>query len=383
MDLRQFYISVRARTEEICAPLRTEDHVPQPVPFVSPPKWHLAHSAWFFEQMILRHHHPQFEVYDPQFAFLFNSYYNHLGDRTARVDRGNMTRPTVDEILAYRHHVDEKMLDLLTDRLSHQPLIDLVILGLQHEQQHQELLLTDIQYILGLQPTLPPYDHSVALENDHNLETGWLDMPEGIYEIGHAGDGFCFDNERDRHKVYLQGYQIDRGLVTNGEYQAFIAAGGYSRFDLWLDEGWAWVKENAIQHPLYWHLVGEEWLAYTLAGLRRLDPDAILCHVNFYEASAYAAWRGLHLPTEAQWEAAAPQLQWGLRWEWTNSAYLPYPGFKIAPGAVGEYNGKFMINQMVLRGASTATPAGHSRPTYRNFFHPHLQWQFSGIRLAR
>jgi ergothioneine biosynthesis protein EgtB len=383
MDLLQRYLSVRQLTKAICAPLTIEDHVPQPVAFVSPPKWHLAHSTWFFEQMVLRTHQPNFEVYDPQYGFLFNSYYNHVGERTARVARGHDTRPSVAEVMAYRDHVDAQMLSLLRDDPGNQDLIDLVTLGLHHEQQHQELLYTDIKYILGQQTTLPQYAADAVLGSEHNIVSGWVEMPEGIYEIGFAGEGFCFDNERDRHKVYLNSFKINQGLVTQGEYLEFMQAGGYERFDLWLDEGWAWVRENAARHPLYWHRVGDAWHTFTLAGLRLLDPDALLCHVNYYEAHAYAAWRGMRLPTEAEWEAASDQFSWGKRWEWTNSAYLPYPGFKIAPGAVGEYNGKFMVNQMVLRGASVVTSPGHSRKTYRNFFHPHLQWQFSGIRLAR
>jgi ergothioneine biosynthesis protein EgtB len=317
------------------------------------------------------------------YGYLFNSYYNHVGERTERVARGNLTRPTVAEVMAYRRHVDAMMLQLLSAPLQNQALIDLVTLGLNHEQQHQELLLTDIKYILGLQPTIPKYHAESRYEMDHNREAGWVAMPEGIYEIGYGGDAFCFDNERARHKVYLQPYEISRALVTNGEYLEFVQAGGYERFELWLDEGWGWVKETKARHPLYWHPNGETWHQYTLAGLHELDPNAILCHVNYYEAQAFAMWKGMRLPTEAEWEAAQAQFHWGARWEWTQSAYLPYPGFEIAPGAVGEYNGKFMVNQMVLRGASVATSPGHARPTYRNFFHPHLQWQFSGIRLAQ
>jgi ergothioneine biosynthesis protein EgtB len=261
-------------------------------------------------------------------------------------------------------------------------LAAIVTLGLNHEQQHQELLLTDLKYCFGHQATLPKYIAEATYEMGHNSETGWVNMQEGIYEMGHGGEGFCFDNELNRHKVYLQPYRISKALVTNGEYLEFIQAGGYREFNLWLDEGWAWVKENAVQSPMYWHRIGEEWHYYTLAGLKKVDPEAMLCHVNFYEAQAFAAWKKKRLPTEAEWEAANDLFTWGSRWEWTNSAYLPYPGFKTAAGAVGEYNGKFMVNQMVLRGGSVATPAGHSRSSYRNFFHPHLQWQFAGIRLA-
>lgn len=383
MTLREDYLRIRSQTEAICAPLAIEDHVPQPVSFVSPPKWHLAHTTWFFEQMILRPHHPQFEVYDVLYAFLFNSYYNHVGERTERGQRGNNTRPTVAEVLAYRKHVDARMLELLDDRLDNAECITIIQLGLQHEQQHQELLWTDLKYILGHQPTFPQYATQALHTRDRNTAQDWVKILSGIYEIGFEGEGFCFDNELHRHKVCLQDFQISKALVTNGEYLEFIQAGGYERFDLWLDEGWAWVRENAVKSPMYWHRVGEAWHVYDLDGLKPLDPEAVLCHINFYEASAYAAWKGMRLPTEAEWEVANVHFPWGIRWEWTNSAYLPYPGFKIAPGAVGEYNGKFMVNQMVLRGASIATPVGHSRPTYRNFFHPNLQWQFTGIRLAQ
>jgi ergothioneine biosynthesis protein EgtB len=382
MTLRDTYQRIRARTEALCKPLATEDYVPQPVLFASPPKWHLAHTTWFFEEMILRRHYEQYEVYDVLHTYLFNSYYNHVGERTERGHRGNNTRPTVEEVYSYRQYVDHHMLELLRN-LQTEEVRQLIILGLNHEQQHQELLLTDLKYAFGLQPTLPKYDPAAQLEMDHNTENGWVEMKEGIYGMGFEGEGFCFDNELRRHKVYLQDYAIAKSCVTNGEYLAFVNAGGYERFELWLDEGWAWVRENNAQSPLYWHKVGENWHQFTLAGLKTLDPDAILCHVNFYEAHAYATWKKRRLPTEAEWEAASDQFTWGKRWEWTNSAYLPYPGFAIAPGAVGEYNGKFMVNQMVLRGASTVTPEGHSRKTYRNFFHPHYQWQFSGIRLAR
>lgn len=383
MSLREAYLATRAQTEALCKPLAVEDYVPQPVAFASPPKWHLAHSTWFFEEMVLRHHYPQYEVFDIMYSYLFNSYYNHVGERTERGNRGANTRPTVEEVYRYREYVDRHMVVLLADDQPSQRLAEIVTLGLNHEQQHQELLLTDLKYVLGHQPMMPKYDPGSLYEAGHNPQGGFVEIPEGVYEIGHAGEGFCFDNELNRHKVYLQPYAISKSLVTNGEYLEFMAAGGYRQFDLWLDEGWAWVKENGIQAPLYWHRVGEEWHHYTLAGLKKVDADAMACHVSFYEAHAYATWRRMRLPTEAEWEVASPQFPWGSRWEWTNSAYLPYPGFAVAPGAVGEYNGKFMVNQMVLRGASTATPKGHSRPTYRNFFHPHFQWQFSGIRLAK
>jgi ergothioneine biosynthesis protein EgtB len=382
MSLLEEYTRIREHTIAICAPLAIEDHVPQPADFVSPPKWHLAHSTWFFEQMILKRFQRDFQEYDPQFGYLFNSYYNHVGERTARVQRGHITRPTLQEVLAYRAHTDKCMLQLLRQAALAPDCTELIELGLHHEQQHQELLYYDLKYILGQQPLFPAYGGDTLRHKDRNAVAGWIDMPAGIYEIGWEGDGFSFDNERNRHKVYLQSYQISKALVTNAEYLSFIQDGGYSRFELWLDEGWAWVKENAAKCPLYWQQRGADWLIYGLDGLQPLEELSVLTHINYYEAQAFATWAGKRLPTEAEWEAASDQLPWGARWEWTGSAYLPYPGFKIAPGAVGEYNGKFMVNQMVLRGASVATPAGHARTTYRNFFHPHLQWQFAGIRLA-
>jgi ergothioneine biosynthesis protein EgtB len=382
MHLKEKYLEVRNRTEVLCRPLQVEDYVPQPVPFASPPKWHLAHSTWFFEEMILKKNLDSYREFHPDFGFLFNSYYNTIGERTFRADRGNITRPGVSEVYAYRAYVDGGMMELLSGEISDE-LRGLIELGLNHEQQHQELLITDLKYTLGHNPIFPVYDESFNLLADSNSSHGWLAMEEGVYEVGHDGKAFCFDNELNKHRVYLHEFEISHALVTNGEYMEFIDAGGYSRFDCWLDEGWSWLNENKINSPLYWHKIDGKWHYFTLAGLKEVDPDAILGHVSYYEAQAYASWKGLRLPTEFEWEAASENLDWGKRWEWTNSAYLPYPGFKTAEGAVGEYNGKFMINQMVLRGASVATAPNHSRKTYRNFFHPHFQWQYSGIRLAK
>nr|WP_295931682.1 ergothioneine biosynthesis protein EgtB [uncultured Dyadobacter sp.] len=381
-SIREAYRNVRKHSEKICAPLETEDYVPQPVPFVSPPKWHLAHSTWFFETFILKASAPGYQVYDPDFNYLFNSYYNNVGERTLRTDRGNVTRPTTKSVYAYRAYVDAQM-DAFLEDCYDSDIITLVELGLHHEQQHQELLVTDIKYILGHNPLFPVYDPAHNLVQGRNAESGLLMIPEGIYDIGHHGDGFCFDNELGRHKVYLHEFEIDKALVTNDEYLEFMEAGGYQNFNLWLDEGWSWVNENAVRNPMYWHQIDGTWHQYTLAGLQKIDPDAILSHISFFEASAFAQWRGMRLPTEFEWEVASVNLDWGQRWEWTNSAYLPYPGFSKAPGAVGEYNGKFMVNQMVLRGASVATSPGHARKTYRNFFHTHERWQYTGIRLAR
>ncbi len=381
-DLLNHYQSVRQYTVDFCKPLEIEDYVPQPVEFISPPKWHLAHTTWFFEEMVLSKFVESYERFDPDFAFLFNSYYNTVGKRTMRADRGNMTRPVVKRVYAYRDYVDAAMKDYLT-QTNDEEAIKLIQLGLQHEQQHQELMHTDVKYVLGHNPLFPVYSAEKNLLKDHNEEMGWVDLKEGIYEIGFHGEGFSFDNEHGQHKVFLHEFSISKSLVTNGEFIEFIESGGYTQFNHWLDEGWWWVQKRGIEHPLYWHKIEGHWYVFTYAGLVPVDPDAILCHISFYEANAFATWKGMRLPTEFEWEAAADQFTWGKRWEWTNSAYLPYPQFQIADGAVGEYNGKFMVNQMVLRGASVATSPGHSRKTYRNFFHPYFQWQYSGIRLAK
>lgn len=380
--LLQQFLQTRQRSVELCSPLQKEDYIPQPVDFVSPPKWHLAHITWFFEEMILKKFIPDYQEFDKDFCFLFNSYYQSIGERTLRNHRGFITRPGVEEVFAYRKHVDEKMTELLSHTNSSE-LEELVVLGINHEQQHQELFITDLKYILHCNPIFPVYHSEANMVNDKNDETGYVHLKEGIYEIGATGEGFHFDNEYNRHKVFLSGFEISKALVTNGEYLEFINAGGYKNFKYWLDEGWAWVQREQIEHPLYWHKKSEGWNYFTLAGLQPLNEDSILSHISFYEAQAFATWKGMRLPTEQEWEAASSQLNWGKRWEWTYSAYLPYPGFTTAEGAVGEYNGKFMINQMVLRGASVATAIGHSRNTYRNFFHPHFQWQFTGIRLAK
>ena len=383
MDLINQYNDVRAYTEQICKPLQTEDYVVQVAEFASPAKWQLAHSSWFFETFVLLPHLPEYKLFNIDFPYLFNSYYNNAGDRVLRAKRGNLTRPTTNEVYAYRKHVDTAMGQLLQQKLDGE-LVQLVTLGLHHEQQHQELLLSDIKYMFGQNPLFPAYDVETSLlDQESNRESGHVKISEGVYTIGYQGDGFCFDNELGVHKVYLHDFEIQKGLVTNGEYIEFIEAGGYKDFNLWLDEGWSWLKQNQVSKPLYWHQLDGQWMHYTLKGFQKIKENDILKHISFYEAMAFAEWKGMRLPTEFEWEIASSQLNWGQRWEWTNSAYLPYPGFKKAPGAIGEYNGKFMINQMVLRGASIATSPKHSRPTYRNFFHPNAQWQFTGIRLAK
>ncbi len=382
-NLAEFYAEVRRKTEELCAPLETEDYIPQPSIDASPPKWNVAHTTWFFEEMILKKFAPEYRVFNENFGFLFNSYYNTIGTRTARDNRGDLSRPTVKEVFEYRKYVDEKMREFLRQDLSNEAR-ELVILGLNHEQQHQELFLTDLKYTFSVNPLFPAYRENFALvEKSEITSNEFIEIEGGIYEIGFQGEGFYFDNELGRHRVYLHDFAIQKNLVTNGEFLEFVGAGGYENFRFWHAEGWDWVNQNEIKSPLYWQKTDDEWMNFTLGGLRKLKPDAPVCHVSFYEAAAFAEWKGLRLPTEFEWETASDKFDWGLRWEWTNSAYLPYPNFTKPAGAVGEYNGKFMINQMVLRGASVATPPGHSRKTYRNFFHPHLRWQFAGIRLAK
>jgi len=382
-NLRELYLSVRSYTEKLCEPLETEDYIPQPIVDVSPPKWNIAHTTWFFEEMVLKKFSPRYEVFDENFGFLFNSYYNSIGERTLRDHRGDLSRPTVKKVFEYRKYVDEKMCEFLDGDLD-QNVRDLVILGLNHEQQHQELFLTDLKYIFSVNPLFPAYKNDfLPVEVTESEAVDFIEIESGIYDIGFEGDEFCFDNELARHKVFLHDFSICERLVSNQEYIEFIEDGGYKDFRLWHSEGWDWVRQNGVERPLYWHERDGELVQYTFAGLRKIWPNAPVCHISFYEAAAFAEWKGCRLPTEFEWEAASGKFRWGLRWEWTNSAYLPYPGFKKADGAVGEYNGKFMINQMVLRGASVATPPGHSRKTYRNFFHPHLRWQFTGIRLAK
>lgn len=376
------FLKTRLHTVDLCAPLHLEDYIPQPTDFASPPKWHLAHSTWFFEEMILKKFDPNYQIFNPDFSFLFNSYYQTIGKRAVRNQRGTITRPTVEEVYQYRKYVDEKMEELLNVN-ENQELRTLVILGINHEQQHQELLITDLKHTFSFNPIHPVYKKNFDLINQKNEETGWLPMEKGLYFIGFEGEEFCFDNEKERHQVYLNQFKISKSLVTNGEFIEFIENGGYQNFKYWLDEGWSWVEENKIESPLYWENINGDWHQYTLAGLKPVENDKILAHVSFYEAQAFATWKGCRLPTEFEWEAASDKIKWGKRWEWTYSAYLPYPKFQIADGAVGEYNGKFMISQMVLRGSSTATPKGHERPTYRNFFHPKHRWQLTGIRLAK
>jgi ergothioneine biosynthesis protein EgtB len=382
LSIAERYLEVRKRTEQICSPLQTEDYVVQPVGDVSPPKWHIGHTTWFFETFILKPYFMGYQEYNPEFNYVFNSYYETVGNRVIRTDRGNLSRPTVIEIYRYREYVDEAINKFLCERPSAE-VKELMVLGLNHEEQHQELLYTDIKYILGHNPLFPAYSKDYHSPKVEKTGERFIRLDEGVYEIGYKGDGFCFDNELNPHKVYLNAFEISPDLVTNAEYLEFINSGGYHDFHHWHAEGWDWAKNNHIEAPLYWHQVDAEWHNYTFNGLEPLELKQPVCHINYFEAYAYASWKGLRLPTEFEWEAAAPQFNWGKSWEWTESAYLPYPGFTKAPGAIGEYNGKFMVNQNVLRGASEVTSPGHSRTTYRNFFQTHLRWQFTGIRLAK
>jgi ergothioneine biosynthesis protein EgtB len=376
------YRDIRSHSEAICRPLKTEDYVPQPIELVSPPKWQLAHMSWFFEYFILIPNCKTHKEYNPLYSYFFNSYYNYAGDRVVRHSRGDMSRPTVEEVYTYRKYVDDSMIKYMAGEIP-QGIKDLIRLGLNHEQQHQELLLTDIKYILGHNPLYPIYSETFSEGEELGDELNFLSVNEGLHTIGYQGKDFCFDNELKAHKVYIEGFEIADRLVTNGEYIDFIRDGAYKRHDIWHSEAWQWINEKGIDKPLYWLDRDGDFYRYTMSGLQKVRVNEALCHVSFFEACAFSQWKGLRLPTEFEWEASQHLFDWGSRWEWTESAYTPYPGYKKSEGAVGEYNGKFMVNQKVLRGGSVATPAGHSRSSYRNFFHPHERWQYTGIRLAK
>ncbi len=375
------FLEIRHHTERICESLRPEDTSIQPIDYVSPPKWHLAHTTWFFEQFVLTEYKGNYKVFNPDFAYYFNSYYNNIGERVVRANRGLMTRPTLNDVLDYRVYVNSHIAEFLEKDIS-KDLADVIKIGLQHEQQHQELLIYDIKYIFGHQPSFPKLDYTINLKSE-NRQQEFIKINEGVYNIGHQGDDFCWDNELGRHKVFLHDFEISNRLVTNSEYIEFIESGGYKDFNLWHADGWEFIQNNKIESPMYWHKVDGSRMHYTPQGFKEIEADLPVSHVTLYEAFAFAQWKGMRLPTELEWEIASIQLNYGQLWEWTNSAYLPYPNYAKADGAIGEYNGKFMVNQMVLRGASIATAKNHSRRTYRNFFHPEMRWQFSGIRLAK
>ena len=387
--LAQRYRAVRAATIALAAPLSAEDCALQSMPDASPTKWHLAHTSWYFETFALEPALPGYRCFEPAFRVLFNSYYNGVGPQFARPQRGLLTRPELAQVLAYREHVDRHMLALLGDGKLDAALREVIELGTHHEQQHQELTVTDVKHLLAQNPLGPVYHetgpHPARLDA---REARFIAFPGGVREVGHAGSGFAFDNEGPRHRVYLEPFSLASRPVTNREYLAFIEAGGYRDPDPWLADGWAAVQRNGWDAPLYWQeRTGARW-TFTLRGLRELALDEPVMHVSFYEADAFARWSGARLPTEMEWEVAAastPELEQlhGSVWQWTRSAYAPYPGYAPPAGVLGEYNGKFMSNQIVLRGGSCATPADHTRTSYRNFFYPDARWQFSGIRLAR
>jgi ergothioneine biosynthesis protein EgtB len=387
LSCRQRFASVRQRSLALAAPLSDEDCGAQSMADASPVKWHLAHTTWFLETFILEAREPGFKPYHPAFRFLFNSYYNGIGARHPRAQRGLLTRPSMAEVRAWRADVDRRIGALLERDGDCAQLAALIELGLQHEQQHQELLLTDVQHLLSHNAMHPAYAEGAAAAVAAS-PMALIAFDGGVTRIGHAGDGFCFDNELPRHRQFLEPFSLADRLVTNGEFAAFIDAGGYRDATLWLAEGWDAVASGQWQHPLYWQRDEQgQWCEFTLHGLQALDPHQAVTSVSLYEADAYANWRGMRLPTEAEWEhgAASDALRqlFGHCWQWTSSSYAPYPGYATAPGALGEYNGKFMLNQYVLRGSSSATPAGHSRPSYRNFFPAGARWQMSGIRLAK
>lgn len=383
-ELLELFKETRAHTEEICAALKIEDYVVQPIVDVSPPKWHLGHTTWFFEEFILKDHLDNYQVYDDRYAYVFNSYYESAGEKVVRSDRGNLSQPTVSEVYDFRKHVTEQLLDYIQNEDLSDHVKKVIELGCHHEKQHQELLLTDIKYILGNNPLHPVYKEDFEESRVQDFPQEWIPVEEGIYWIGHNKHGeFCYDNELGHHKIYLNRFQISNKLVTNKEFLEFMNDGGYEQVLLWHAEGWDWVNQNDINSPFYWYRVKDSWQQYTLSGLKPLNPEAPVTHLSYYEAFAFAQWKGLRLPTEFEWEVAQDKFDWGSRWEWTESAYSPYPHYTKAPGALGEYNGKFMVSQKVLRGGSIATAPNHTRPTYRNFFHPHLRWQFTGLRLAK
>ncbi|MCH7973153.1 MAG: ergothioneine biosynthesis protein EgtB [Bacteroidetes bacterium] len=410
-ELIERFKNVRSFSEELAKPLKTEDFVIQSMPDVSPTKWHLGHVSWFFEAFILNKVLKNYKSVDTKYTYIFNSYYVLIGERFVRANRGLLSRPTVEEVFNYRKFVNENLIEFLencSDEIfeKYAPIVEV---GLNHEQQHQELLLTDIKHVLSFNPLNPVYS-SINLPESNSQQLSWQTFDEGVFQIGNTGTKFCYDNETPLHKEYIQPFQLATRLVTNQEYIEFIEAGAYKKQELWLSDGWATLEAENWVAPLYWKKIDGKWWHFTLTGLKEVFPYEPVSHVSYYEAEAYSRWADGRLPTEAEWEVAADNIEiegnfvddryfhpitynnsngiklsqiYGDVWEWTQSAYLPYPGYKPLPGALGEYNGKFMSGQMVLRGGSCATYSNHIRKTYRNFFPPHSRWQFMGIRLAR
>jgi len=409
--LKERFISVRKFTEDLCQSLIAEDYVIQSMPDASPVKWHLAHTTWFFETFIINQYIKNYAFYDSTFNFLFNSYYVLAGERFTRAKRGMLSRPGVEEVYKFRQDINEKIINLIEtmDSLKSDEINFLIDLGLNHEQQHQELILTDIKHLFSLNPLKPMYSEKKRVDANEVGSLNWISFPEGIYETGNRSKEFVFDNETPRHKTFISAFSLADRLITNKEYLNFIEEGGYHRPELWLSDGWTTVENEKWTSPIYWEKTDNEWWAFTLNGFNKIIPDEPVCHISLYEADAYARWAGTRLPTEEEWEAAAsnkvikgnfaensyyhpiPLLEnanglkqlFGDVWEWTRSSYSPYPGYKTLPGALGEYNGKFMSGQIVLRGGSCATPVSHIRSTYRNFFPPNARWQFMGMRLAK
>lgn len=409
--LINYFIKVRAFSERLCEPLVTEDYVIQTMPDVSPTKWHLGHTSWFFEAFILRDAYNDFKSINPLYDYLFNSYYVQIGERWFRPHRGFLSRPTVKDVYDYRKFINENVQKFIetadeNNLLKFAPIIEI---GLNHEQQHQELILTDIKHVLSVNPLNPVYAERNIKKSNFNSKLSWLKFPEGIYEIGSDAQSFCYDNEMPRHKQFLKSFFLANRLVTNGEFIEFIEDGGYENTHIWLSDGWATVEKERWHAPLYWEKKDGEWWNFTLNGFRKVNQGEPVTHISYYESDAYATWCNLRIPTEAEWEVSSADIKYdgnfvddmtfhplpleenetGLKqmygdvWEWTRSSYSPYPGYKPLPGALGEYNGKFMSGQMVLRGGSCATSKSHIRNTYRNFFPPHSRWQFMGLRLAK
>ena len=401
-ELLHAYQNVRRHTLGLAEPLSEEDCCVQSMPDASPVKWHLAHTTWFFETFILERYENRFQPFEPAFRVLFNSYYNGVGDKHPRPQRGMLTRPSLGEVLAYRRDVDERIAILLKE--CGDEVRGLVETGLHHEQQHQELLLTDVKHLLSLNPLKPEYVAAPIESGAQACPLQWMAFDGGVVHIGHTGEGFCFDNETPRHRQFVEPFRLASRLVTNGEFLEFIKDGGYHNPVLWLSEGWDWVQANGIAHPIYWHRSEGGWQEFSLYGMQELDGNLPAVHLSMFEADAIARWAGARLPTEMEWEVAAAgyndhtahnlhleaareagglQQMFGAVWQWSSSSYSPYPSYAPAVGALGEYNGKFMSNQYVLRGSSCATPVGHSRITYRNFFPATARWQFTGLRLAQ